>query len=315
MFRPRGVVLRYSQRKENSMPRHVLTIRELGEAACWLLARQAIGIRDAGEYTDFMQGKTAVLIFYQEALPERLCVTAAVRQMSGFVVYESPSIRRREELARYKRQVLPVFDYFVDCLYIYGISPAPRRDESVRVNFPIINAGGPEAHPVHALADIACMLRGSGDLRGVTAAWIGCANGTLHSLIEATAFFPFALRISLPPLVDAAPMREAARRLQTPVTFTDCPEDALRGVDYIFAGCSGDMSEDEAKTWRLDARLVGLAAEKARVMLSSSPIDVIAVNAEIFASPASLLRRQAEYRLRVHKRMLHWVFLEDEPKI
>ncbi|MDR2056627.1 MAG: ornithine carbamoyltransferase [Desulfovibrio sp.] len=302
------------------MPRHVLTIRELGEAACWLLARQAVGIRDAGEYTDFMQGRTAVLIFYQEALPERLCVTAAVRQMSGFVVYESPSIRRREELTRYKHQILPVFDYFVDCLYIfgipvYGISPAPLNVERVQVKFPIINAGGPDAHPVHALADIACMLRCSGDLRGVTAAWIGCANGTLSSLIEATAFFPFALRVSLPPLVDAAPMREAAGRLQTPVTFTDSPEEALRGADYIFAGCSGAMSEDEAKIWRLDARLMGVAAEKARVMLSSSPIDVIAVDKEIFASPASLLRRQAEYRLRVHKRMLHWVFLDDESKI
>jgi ornithine carbamoyltransferase len=297
------------------MPRHVLTIRELGEAACWLLARQAVGIRDAGEYTDFMQGKTAVLIFYQEALPERLCVTAAVRQMSGFVVYESPSIRRREELARYRHQILPVFDYFVDCMYIYGISQPRRNSESVRVNFPIINAGAPDAHPVHALADIACMLRGSGDLRGVTAAWLGCANGTLCSLIEATAFFPFALRISLPPSADATPMREAAGRLRTPVTFVDSPEDALRGVDYIFAGCSGDVGENEAKTWRLDARLMGLAAEKARVMLSSSPIDVIAVDSEIFASPASLLRRQAEYRLRVHKRMLHWAFLEDDPQM
>lgn len=302
------------------MPRHVLTIRELGETPCWLLARQAVGIRDAGEYTDFMQGRTAVLIFYQEALPERLCVTAAVRQMSGFVVYESPSNRRREELTRYKHQVLPVFDYFVDCLYIhgipvYGISPPPPKVERVQVNFPIINAGGPDAHPVHALADVACMLRGSGDLQGVTAAWIGCANGTLHSLVEATSFFPFALRISLPPFVNAAPMREAARRLQTPVTFVDSPEEALRGVDYIFAGCNGEMGEDEAKVWRLDAKLMGLAAEKARVMLSSSPIDVIAVDTEIFASPASLLRRQAEYRLRMHKRILHWVFLEDDPKI
>ena len=50
-------------------------------------------------------------------------------------------------------------------------------------------------------------------------------------------------------------------------------------------------------------------------MLSASAIDVIAVDTEIFASPASLLRRQAEYRLRVHKRMLHWVFLEVDPNI
>jgi ornithine carbamoyltransferase len=296
------------------MPRHVLSIRDLGADACRLLVKQAIGIRDAGEYTDFMQARTAVLIFYQESLPERLCVTAAVRQMSGFVVYEIPTHRRQEELGRYRHQILPVFDYFVDCMYIYGIPLNRRPVENVHVKFPIINAGSPDAHPVHALADIACMARLSGDLRGVTAAWVGCDNGTLHSLIEGTAFFPYALRVALPPAVDATPLKKAVERLQSPVFFVDNPEDAARGANYIFAGCNSDISEEETPHWRLDAGLMSLAAPGASVLLSSSPMDVIDVDTEIFVSPAAQLRRQAEYRLRVHKRLLHWVFLDNEER-
>ena len=38
----------------------------------------------------------------------------------------------------------------------------------------------------------------------------------------------------------------------------------------------------------------------------------IEVASDILASPASLLLLQSENRLRVHKRLLHWVFLENE---
>ena len=41
----------------------------------------------------------------------------------------------------------------------------------------------------------------------------------------------------------------------------------------------------------------------------------IGVDDSILASKASLLVQQAESRLRVHKRMLHWVFLDNETGI
>ena len=41
-------------------------------------------------------------------------------------------------------------------------------------------------------------------------------------------------------------------------------------------------------------------------------MQAIEVASDILASPASLLLLQSENRLRVHKRLLHWVFLENE---
>ena len=51
------------------MPRHVLTIKDLGESACWLLVQQAIGIPDAKLRTDFMTERVAVLILLNIPCP------------------------------------------------------------------------------------------------------------------------------------------------------------------------------------------------------------------------------------------------------
>lgn len=282
------------------MPRHVLTIKDLGEEACWLLVQQAIGIPDAKARTDFMTERVAMLIFAQESLAERLCVTAAVRQMGGFTVYEGNQGAWNVEIRDYQRQLMSVFNYFVDCMYTYGLPVSSWDMKNAVVEFPLINAGSPDAHPVHALADIACMLRASRYLNGVTASWLGCDNGSLHSLIEATAWFPFALRVALPPHLNPAPLKARVERLQTPVTFVETPEEAVRDAGYIFAGCRGGMSVDDSGLWHLDAALMRKADPDARVLLSASPVEAIPVDQDILSSKASFLVQQSEYRLRVH---------------
>lgn len=294
------------------MPRHVLTIKDLGENACWLLVQQAIGTPDAKARTDFMTERVAVLIFAQQSLSERLCVTAAVRQMGGFTVYEGEQGAWRMELNDYQEHLMPIFGYYLDCLYTYGLPVNTWDMRTANVNFPVINAGSPDAHPAHALADIACMLRASRYLQGVTASWLGCANGTLHSLIAATAFFPFALRVALPTHLDPAPLKAVVDKLQTPVTFVETPEEAVKDANFVFAGCRGGMSAEDVGSWRLDAALMSKANPDVRLLLSASPVEAIPVDQKILSSPASWLVRQAEYRLRVHKRILHWVFLDNE---
>ena len=70
------------------MARHVLSLQDLGESGSWLLVQQARGIPDARSHTDFMTERMAMLLFAQESLPERLCITAAVRQMGGSTLYQ-----------------------------------------------------------------------------------------------------------------------------------------------------------------------------------------------------------------------------------
>lgn len=296
------------------MARYVLTLEQLGEQTCWTLMQQAIGMPDAKLRSDFMEEKIAVLLFAQPSLPERLSVTAAVRQMGGSTVYQEDSYKIWDkEFATYQADLMPIFSCYMDCLYLYGVKLAEleMKDEKP-VDLPVINAGSPDAHPVHALADIACMRRVTGNLGNVTAAWIGCDNGTLRSMVTATQYFPFTLRIALPPHIDPAPLRDAAAKHQGKgrAIVVDSIEAAMDNANFVIAGCRGEMSDHEIGAWRLVPATLANAAPEARILLGARPFNAIPVAPELLGSQASLLVEQSEFRLRIHKRLLHWVFAE-----
>lgn len=291
------------------MARNVLTIKDLGSETCWMLVQQAIGIPDAKQQSDFMTERVALLVFARHSLPERLCVTAAVRQMGGTTIFEGcASDTWQKEAGGFQEHLMPIFGYYLDCLYAYGLPVTSWNISEEEVRFPVINAGSPDAHPVHALADIACMLRISRYLKGVTAAWVGCVNGTLHSLIESTAWFPFALRVAVPRQFDTGELEARAARIGSPVSFVYSPEEAVEGVNFVFAGYRGTLDAEEQARWGITPELMARARSDARLLLSASPVRAIPVAPEVLSSRASQLVRQAEYRLRVHKRILHWVF-------
>ncbi len=303
--------------KEVPMARYFMNLNDLGEDTAWLLVQQARGIPDAKAPTDFMAERTAALLFSREALLERLCVTAAVRQMSGSVIYQGIGPWQQDLEGSYQRELLCQFGYFVDCLYLYGL-PASSWAEAHWdvITFPVVNAGSPDGHPVHVLADVACMLRYSRDsLKDVTIGWTGCANGTLFSLVEGLRFFPYRLRVALPPLIDRAPLQQAAEFHGVHIDFVNTPEEAVEGVNFVFAGCRGGLDKDTLPQWRISETLMSRAASNAHLLLGATPVDTVQVEKAVLCSPASLLLLQAENRLRVHKRVLHWLFDENEQAI
>ena len=260
-----------------------------------------------------MTERTAVLLFAQDSFAERLCVSAAVRQMGGSLVFQGATGGWKSEVERYQRQMLAVIDYFVDCMYVYGIPGLATSVDRDLVQFPIINAGSPDAHPAHVLADVACMLRYTrDDLKKARVGWLGCTNGTLFSLIEALRYFPFSLQVALPPLEDRPTLETYARHCGVKVDFVDTPQQAVEGCNFVYAGCRSGLDDELAQQWKVDDALLSHADQKARVLLGTSPMQAIEVASDILASPASLLLLQSENRLRVHKRLLHWVFLENE---
>ncbi len=294
-----------------------MSLADLGEETAWLLVQQARGIPDAKAPTDFMTERTAVLVFCEEAFIERLCVTAAVRQMGGSVVYQGIGQWRRDLEGSYQRELLCQLGYFVDCMYLYGLPASTWAGAHWdAISFPVVNAGSPDGHPAHVLADVACMLRYShNSLNGVSIGWAGCDNGTLYSLVEGLRYFPYRLRVALPPLLDATPLRRAAEFHGVNVEFVSSPEEAVEGVDYVFAGCRGGLDDDSLARWRITPALMSKAAPNAHLLLGSTPRHTVQVDKDILCSSTSLLLLQAENRLRVHKRLLHWLFNENERSI
>lgn len=289
------------------MARSVITIKELGEETSWQLVRQAMGIPDPKMPSNYMVDKVALLLFSRQSLPERLCVTAAVRQMGGSTIYQGDQGVWRQEMSFFQKDLLPIFAYYMDCMYLYGFPLEQWNFKEEDLFFPLINAGSPEAHPAHALADIACMLRTAKTLKDITACWIGCDNGTLYSLLEAMKWFDFSLKICMPPQLDITNLKLKIKDLKIPVTFVSNPEEAVHDVQFIYAGFRGPLSDPELQPYEINPELMKKADKKVKLLLSASPIRAIPIMPEVLSSPASSLTRQAQYRLCVHKRILHWV--------
>lgn len=290
------------------MARCITTLTNLGEQVCWLLVQQTIGMPDSKMQSDYMKDKVAVLLFARQSLPERLCVSAAVRQMSGTTLYAGDQVNWQDEMTHFRHEMIPIFGHYLDCLYVYGFPIRESVLDSQDQKFPIINAGSPDSHPAHVLADIACMQRLRPNLAEVEAAWVGYPNGTLHSLIASTVWFPFRLRVAMPAGSDCDECIDQAERTGTNIEFCKSPQEAVRNADFVYSGFRGNLTGQDLKVWAITPGLLSLARPGARMLLSASPLRAISISKDIFSSGVSMLPRQAEYRLRVHKRMLHWVF-------
>lgn len=291
------------------MARSLVTIKGLGEKASWLLVKQTMGIPDPKMTSNFMSEKVALLLFARQSLPERLCVTAAVRQMSGSTIYQGDEGGAwREEVHAFQKELLGAFAYFMDCMYVYGFPVVQWSFDDDNLLFPLINAGSPDAHPAHALADVAYMLKATKDLRDAPACWIGCPNGTLYSLLETMPWFPFPLNICAPSQFDATMLKMKINELNIPVKLIPNPEEAVRDCRFVYAGYRGVLPDEELSHYKITEELLSRAAKDVRFLLSASPIRSIPISSRVLRGPANKISTQAKFRLGVHKRILHWVF-------
>lgn len=289
------------------MSRNVIAIRQMGKKLCWTLVQQAMGMPDVKMQSDFMSEKVALMLFAKQSLPERLCCTAAVRQMDGTTIYEgdAETSEWRSDESRFQTHLLPILGYYFDCLYVYGIDLDPEDIESRNLNFPLINAGGGCSHPCQTLANMACMLKCCKSEKEIKTAWIGNANGTLCSLIEASVWFPFSMKAYIPAdNIDA--LQKRIDELNAPITFVDSPEKAAAGARFIYAGKKNE--DDQVKKCKICMDIFKYAQPDAQLLLSASPIRAIPIAEEVLGQGRSLLTLQAQYRLAIHKRILHWVF-------
>lgn len=289
--------------------RHLLSLKELGSDAAWLLLQQTRGTVETRAKSTFMEGRTVVLLFTQESFSVRLCITAAVHQMCGNVVYLD-SGTWPEILHSFPRQMPQLVGQYLDCAFLYGLPLEPVRRARENAHVPLINAGSPDGSPVDILADMACIYRFTPDFSQVTIAWLGCLNGAFHSLLDAMDYFPFHLRVHSPEGRGLSPEQIPAA-LQSRIHLADSREDAVRGAQYLYAGCAMGLAEEERSCWQLRRELLAQAAPDVRVLIAGAFSNSLPVENEILQSKASLLGRQGEYRLRACKRLLHWVYNED----
>ena len=139
-------------------------------------------------------------------------------------------------------------------------------------------------------------------------AWVGSPSGALHSLVTATRYFPFRLSIAIPPIVDTQSLRSFVQEVGLGVTFCDSPQEAVKDAQYIYIGSRNQLDFQSIQKWAVQPNLLSFAAPECYILLGTNPMDCLPFEPSILNGRRSLLLKQAENRLRVYKRMLHWVY-------
>lgn len=258
--------------------------------------------RQAANASD-LAGRSIGLIFVKPSTRTRISFEVGVAELGA-----TPVVLRGDEM-QLSRGESPgdtgrVLSRFLDAIAIRSGSHEQVAELAAAAEVPVVNALTPLHHPCQALADLQTLRERRGDLQGLRLAYVGDGNNVARSLAIACELAGVELTVAAP----------AGYQLEEGhgVKLTDDPRDAVSGADAIYTDVwvsMGDEAEAERRRadltpYRVDADLLGAAAEDAIVLhcLPAHPGEEIA--ADVLYGPQSAVWDQAENRLHAQKALL-----------
>ena len=225
-----------------------------------------------------------------------------------------------------------------DAIEYRGSVPQTVKDLAAHAGVPVYHGLTNECHPTRVLADLMTMQEHCDKpLREMRVAWLGDARcGTGDSLLQGAALMGMDLRIAAPRALwpharTLAQCEVLARVSGARLTVTEAPLQAVEGVDFIETGVWVPPGAPESawaeriallRPYQVTARLMAAAGNPSVRFMHGLPafreretrrgeevfqrfgLDGMEVTGEVFESPASVVRDQAENRLHTIKAVL-----------
>lgn len=303
-------------------PRHFLTLMDLSAVELKQLLARAMElktIRQRGEKSTPLTGKTMVMIFDKSSTRTRVSFEAGMAQLGGTSLFLSPRdthLDRGEPVEDTAR----VLSRMVDIIVIRVNSHAMVERFAAHSQVPVINALTDLNHPCQLLADIQTYLEKRGDIRGKKAAWIGDGNNVCHSWINAARQFGFQLDIATPKGYE--PKTEWVATSRDHLTLHHDPKHAARGADIVVTDTWASMGQEKEKAKRMkaftgymvDNALMKLANKDAVFMHCLPAYRGVEVAAEVIDGPQSIVWDEAENRLHAQKALIEFLLGYAEKK-
>ncbi|HET9163954.1 MAG TPA: ornithine carbamoyltransferase [Solirubrobacterales bacterium] len=292
--------------------RDFLTGEELGafELSQLLdLAAELKAGRGDGAGRGDLAGRSIGLVFEKPSTRTRISFEVGVAELGA-----TPIVLRGDELQLARGESIAdtgrVLSRFLDAIAIRSGSHEAVAELAAAAEVPVVNALTPVHHPCQALADLLTLRERCGDLRGLRLAYVGDGNNVARSLAIACELADVELVVAAPDGYQLEPGHG--------VKLTDDPRMAVSGADAIYTDVwvsMGDEGEAERRRadltpFRVDADLLGAAAEDAIVLhcLPAHPGEEIA--ADVLYGPRSAVWDQAENRLHTQKALLRTLLVE-----
>jgi ornithine carbamoyltransferase len=285
--------------------KHLFRLRDIGHAGLWRALRGAHDpAAPKAARGDGMRGANVPLLFAEHTPQERLALTLSIRDMGGSEIYFGP-----DEWPGARAAGPFPFDLGAPLCAVNGLDLTALAVLAASSGCPLVNSGGPDAHPCRLLADMALMHARQPDLSTTRIAWVGGANGLAHSLIEAAMYIPFELFMALPEWGE--PDRELlslAFAAGAKIFLTRESHMAVDGAHYVYAGSGPHAAEDGAlhTGMRIDGELMRMARPDAQLLLGQETGCRVAPDVS-----AALERERFAMRIRVQRPIWNWLLGED----
>jgi ornithine carbamoyltransferase len=249
------------------------------------------------------------LVFEKPSTRTRISFEVGVAELGA-----TPIVLRGDELQLARGESIGdtgrVLSRFLDAIAIRSGSHEAVAELAAAAEVPVVNALTPLHHPCQALADLLTLRERRGDLRGLRLAYVGDGNNVARSLAIACELTDVELVVAAP---DGYQLEEGHG-----VKLTDDPRMAVSGADAIYTDVWVSMGDEggaerrraDLTPFRVDADLLGAAAEDAIVLhcLPAHPGEEIA--ADVLYGPQSAVWDQAENRLHTQKALLRTLLVE-----
>ncbi|MGN0072617.1 MAG: hypothetical protein ACI36W_02295 [Coriobacteriales bacterium] len=247
-----------------------------------------------------MEGSTAALLMAAPAWPRRTALQASVARLGGscLPVPEGADVLQGEDAPQDAAQLL---DLCCSCI-VAGDAPSALLEELAEwAQAPVVNAGGPDAQPLQALADAMTLQENLGGLEGAPLAFLGSAQSPLaasYLVMAALAGAELALWAPGGGQPDQELLEEClklAHRTGAAIRVADSAADALEGAAAVTVGPGAPL---------VDAALMDQAPEGALLLWSHPVARGAEVDAELAQDPCCTAREQVENLLHVQTAVL-----------
>ena len=297
-------------------PRHFLELRDVAANDLRHIIDMGASFK-RGESLDnnsrLLSGRALAMIFEKPSTRTRVSFEVAMKQLGGHVVILSPNemqIGRGETIADTAR----VLSRYVDVIMMRTNKVTKLSELASHAEIPVINGLTDHSHPCQLMADVMTFEEHRGDIAGKRIAWCGDGNNMSRSWVEAAARFDFELRLACP--TELAPPQDTidwARSEGANIVSTTDPNKAVDGVDCVVTDTWVSMGDSDAdrrrnllEPYRVDRRLMDLAAKDAIFMHCLPAHRDEEITAEILDGPQSVIWDEAENRLHAQKGILAW---------
>lgn len=294
------------------------------------LARDLKQAKYGGYEEQKLRGKNIALIFEKASTRTRCAFEVAAYDQGANVTYLDPAsshIGRKESI----RDTARVLGRMYDAIEYRGHSQAIVEELAAHAGVPVYNGLTDEWHPTQMAADLMTMREHKpGPWHEISYCYLGDARNNMgNSLMIAGCLMGMDVRIAAPR--DLWPAEEyiaLARDLEKSgmgrLTFTETPEEGVKGVDFIHTDVWVSMGE-QVEAWEKRIELLKpYQVNRAIMEASGNPrvrfmhclpafhdlntavgreihekfgLDSLEVTDEVFESPAGIQFEQAENRV------------------